>query len=296
MPSRLAIFQPQDVDEALSDLNRLGEAAVVLAGGTAVMNMLRQRLIAPEALVSIAGIRGLDSIRRTPDGISIGSLVTHRSVELSSVVRQELPVLAEAFGRVANVRVRNVATVGGVVAEGDYASDPPAVLVGLDAEIQAKGLAGDRSIPATAFFRAFYETALEPGELVTAIDLPLQPVGTAAVYEKYVTRSSEDRPCVGVFAACRRAAGGQFENVRVVVGAAAETPQRFHEVEATGNGTDLEYDVCQQIAEAYAERIRPLDDMRGSAWYRLEMIKVWVRRALQRARADAVAAFPGPVR
>lgn len=288
MPTQLAIYQPREVDEALGLLERLGDGAKVLAGGTAMMIMLRQRLIAPEALVSIGLIPGLDSIEIVGDQVHIGALASHRSVELSSVVREHLPVLAQTFGKVANVRVRNVATVGGVLAEADYASDPPAVLVGLDADIQVRGLSGDRSIRATDFFRAFYETALEPGEIVTRVRIPLQPLGTGAVYEKFVTRSAEDRPCIGVFAACHAIAGGRFDNVRVVVGAASEIPQRFTDIEALGNGTDLQYDVCVRIAHAYADRIKPLDDIRGSSWYRLEMVKVWVQRALQNARTQAI--------
>ena len=288
MPSQLAIYQPRQVDEAVSLLERLGDGAKVLAGGTAMMIMLRQRLIAPEALVSIGLIPGLDSIEVVGDGVQIGALASHRSVELSSVVQKHLPVLAQTFGKVANVRVRNVATVGGVLAEADYASDPPAVLVGLDADIQARGPSGGRSIRATDFFRAFYETALEPEEIVTQLRIPLQPQGTGAVYEKFVTRSAEDRPCIGVFAACRTIAGGRFDNVRVVVGAVSEIPQRFTDIEALGNETDLQHDVCVRIAQAYADRIKPLDDIRGSSWYRLEMVKVWVQRALQNARTMAI--------
>jgi carbon-monoxide dehydrogenase medium subunit len=122
---------------------------------------------------------------------------------------------------------------------------------------------------------------------VTAVRVPLPAAGTGAIYEKFVTRSEEDRPCVGVFAACRAVGGGRFEDVRVSVGAAAETPQRFPDLEARANGTDLGDDVRRAIADGYAERIETLDDVRGSAWYRSEMVRVWVRRALEGARARA---------
>jgi carbon-monoxide dehydrogenase medium subunit len=253
--------------------------------------MLRNRLIEPAALVAIDRLPGLADLRTTDGHLELGALATHRAVERSEIVRSAIPVLAETFSKVANVRVRNVATVGGVVAEADYASDPPAVLLGLDAEIVAAGPGGERAIPVREFFVAFYETALAPAEIVTTVRVPLPPAGTAAVYEKFVTRSAEDRPCVGVFASCRRSAAGRYADIRVSVGAAAETPQRFPDIEATGNDTDLGEEVRHAIAEGYAARIDTLDDVRGSAWYRTEMVRVWVRRALAaaRARADELA-------
>jgi carbon-monoxide dehydrogenase medium subunit len=266
-------LRPRTLDEAVGQLVEYAGEARVLAGSTALTIMLRQGLIEPAALVMLAGIGGLDGIEREDGHVRIGALVTHRQAERSEELAGSVPVLAETFGKVANVRVRNQATVGGVLAEADYASDPPAVFVGLGAEIEAYGPDGARTIPAGEFFRAFYETALEPSEVLTAVRVPVAAPGTAAVYEKYVSRSSEDRPCVGVFAS----AGP--EGVRVVVGAAAETPQRFPELEARAAG-GLDPGSIAAVADGYAESIETLEDLRGSAWYRTEMVRVWVRRAL----------------
>jgi carbon-monoxide dehydrogenase medium subunit len=249
--------------------------------------MLRQRLISPSALISIGRLPGLDTIEVRDGQLVLGALVRHRDVELSPVVRANIPVLAHTFGVVANVRVRNAATVGGVLAESDYASDPPAVFLALDAEVDVRGPGGVRSIPIADFFVAFYETAIAPNELVTGIRIPIPPEGTAAAYEKYVTRSSEDRPCVGVAAVYRAAPDGSCADLRVAVGAAAETPQRFPDLEATAIGTPLGDETRRAIADGYAARIDPLDDMRGSAWYRTEMVRVWVRRAIEHAMDEA---------
>jgi carbon-monoxide dehydrogenase medium subunit len=249
--------------------------------------MLRNRLIDPAVLVSIATIPDLAGRSVTNGTLALGALATHRQVERDPGVRAAIPVLADTFAKVANVRVRNAATVGGVMAEADYASDPPAVFLGLDAVIVAEGPDGVRRIPAAEFFVAFYETSLAADELVTAVEVPVPAAGTGAVYEKFVTRSSEDRPCVGVFAAARRAPDGTFADIRVSVGAAAETPQRFPDLEATAAGTDLGDDVRRAIADGYASRITTLDDVRGSAWYRTVMVRVWVRRALVAAREQA---------
>jgi aerobic carbon-monoxide dehydrogenase medium subunit len=266
-------LRPRTLDEAVAQLVEYDGEAKVLAGSTALTIMLRQRLIEPAALVLIGGIDGLRGIEQENGHVRLGALVTHREAERSGELAAALPVLAETFAKVANVRVRNQATVGGVLAEADYASDPPAVFVGLGAEIDVYGPNGTRTIPAGEFFRAFYETALEPSEVLTAVRVPVPAAGTAAVYKKYVSRSSEDRPCVGVFAS----AGP--DGVRVVVGAAAETPQRFPELEARASG-GLDAASIAAVADGYADSIETLADMRGSAWYRTEMVRVWVRRAL----------------
>jgi carbon-monoxide dehydrogenase medium subunit len=290
MTRELAFLRPRSIAEAVALLAEHGDEAKVVAGSTALTIMLRNRLIDPAVLVSIGGIPGLAE-RFVADGVlHLGALASHRTIERDPLVRAVLPVVADTFAVVANVRVRNAATVGGVMAEADYASDPPAVFLGLDAVVLAEGPAGVRRIRAQDFFVAFYETSLAHDELVTGVEVPLPGPGTGAVYEKFVTRSSEDRPCVGVFAAARSTGAGRYRDIRVAVGAAAEIPQRFPDLEALAADSDLGDDVCRAIADGYAGRIETLDDVRGSAWYRTEMVRVWVRRALEHARAQAAGA------
>ncbi len=291
MPRSLAFYHPATLEDAIGLLEEHGDEAKVVAGATALTILMRQRLIEPAALVSIGSIAGLDRIDEVDGSLRIGAMVRHRDVELSDLVRARLPVLAETFGKVANVRVRNAATVGGVLAESDYASDPPALFAALDAEVVARGRAGERLIPVRDFFVAFYETALQPDEIVTGVVVPVPPEGSGTCYHKFVTRSSEDRPCVGVAALVRLDSDGSTADLRVAVGAAAETPQRFPEVEALAAGQHLDPDLIGRIADEYAGAIDTLDDMRGSAWYRTEMVRVWVRRAIASAR-DATAPAP----
>ena len=282
--TEIEFHRPTDLGEAIALLGDLGEEARVVAGSTAVSIMLGQGLIAPRALVSIMQVPGMAGIRRSNGHLEIGALTTHRAVELSPLARETIPVLAETFGLVANVRVRNAATVGGVLAEADYASDPPAVLLALDASVVARGPDGERTIPLNAFFKAFYETDLAATEILTTLRVPIPREGTAASYQKFVTRSSEDRPCVGAVAAIRFAADGHtIDDLRIAVAAAAETPQRFAEVEATARGAELSDELVRRLADEYAERIDTLDDLRGSAWYRSRMVRVWIRRAIQAA-------------
>jgi len=289
MPRSPEFVVAQSIDEAVSALQQYGDEATVVAGATAVTIMLQQGLIDPAAIVSIGRIDGLRGIQQSDGELQIGALTTHREVELDPTVREALPILGTTFGMVANVRVRNAATVGGVVAEADYASDPPALLTALDALVEIRGPDGERSIPIADFLLGFYETALGPAEIVTSVRVPVLPAGTGAVYEKFTTRSSEDRPCVGLAAVVRLDdEAATCADLRVAVGAVAETPQRFADIEAEARGRAIDAGLAGTIADAYAERIDPLSDMRGSDWYRREMIRVWVRRAVLGAR-DAAA-------
>src|SRR6266567_3879202 len=173
VPDSVAFVQPDSLEQAVESLEAYGEDAKIVAGATALTIMLRQRLIRPAALISLGRLGGLNRIERQDGHLRIGALATHRQVELSPVVKTTIPMLAETFSVVANVRVRNAATVGGVLAEADYASDPPAVFMALDAEVEAFGPRGPRTIRVQDFFKGFYETALEPNEIVTGVRIPV---------------------------------------------------------------------------------------------------------------------------
>jgi carbon-monoxide dehydrogenase medium subunit len=152
--------------------------------------------------------------------------------------------------------------------------------------MQVQGSKGKRAIPAGAFWLGFYTTALEPDELISGVSIPLPPQGVQMAYFKYRSRSSEDRPCVGV-AAYTHFDGNTCTDLRIAVGAATDTPQRLAAVEESAQGSALTPGLIADIAEAYADGIDPLDDLRGSAWYRKEMIRVHVRRALERVSNGA---------
>ena len=294
MPRTPEFVVASSVDEAIGTLQHYGEDALVVAGATAITIMLQQGLISPRALISIGRIEGLRGVEHVGDSIRIGALTTHREVEQDPLVLSVLPALSRTFGVVANVRVRNAATVGGVLAEADYASDPPAMLRALDAVVEVVGPSGHRTIPIAEFAMGFFETALEPGELVTAVRVPILPERAGAVYEKFTTRSSEDRPLLGIAAVVQtHPASSVCADLRVVVGAAAETPQRFPDLEAMARDRELDDGLAGEIADGYAGRIDPVSDLRGSSWYRTEMVKVWVRRAILNAQA-AVSSTGAP--
>jgi carbon-monoxide dehydrogenase medium subunit len=270
--------EPTTVEGAcrlLSD-DPLGSKA--LAGGTAVSLMMSQGLIAPSRLVSLAKIEELTGIEEQNGAIRIGAGTTLTAVAGSPVVQRRLPSLAKAARSVGNIRVRNVATLGGNLAEADYASDPPAALASLGAVCEVRSADGHRSVDGADFVTGFYANALEDGELLTAITIPTLTQRRTA-YHRFVTRSSEDRPCVSV-AVRADMDGPVVEALDVVVGAVAERPQRLDEAMAAAAGWRLDDDLIENIATAYKTSLDPMDDQRGSEWYRRQIIEVLVRRAL----------------
>jgi aerobic carbon-monoxide dehydrogenase medium subunit len=273
---------PRSLDEALALKAERRTDATVVAGGTFVGIMVNQRLLAPTTFLSLRDLPGLDYVRSAKNStlqqsvaksneaaageLLLGAMTTHRTVELSSLVRDGWPALAATFGLVASPRIRNQATVGGVLADADHASDPPSMLLALGARVVARSRRGEREIPIEELIVNFYETTLEPDELVVEVRVPGGP--HKATYRKFRSRSHEERPCVGV-AACRRGS-----ELRVVVGAVAERPQWFP------NLCDPEADPAE-IGRAYAESIEPISDVSGSSAYRKRVIAVEVRRALE---------------
>lgn len=269
---------PATLAEALALRATYGDDATVVAGGTFVGILMRQRVLMPETLLALRNVRDLTYIKagsgQGDDGLlRIGSMTTHRAVERSELVRQKWPVLAYTFSLVASPRVRNQATIGGVLADADYASDPPALFVALNARAVARGIAGEREIPIEELITGYYETSLRPDELLVEARVPSNV--EQAVYRKFRSRSSEDRPCVAVAAA---RVGGKL---RVVVGAVAERPQYFPALCSLADGELLNRELATEIGRRYAENITPLSDARGSAAYRKRIIAVEVRRALE---------------
>ena len=288
--SDFVLHTPASLEEASQILAGYGGEARAIAGGTALVLMVRQGLLRPPALVRLDRIAGLDSIALQDSTLRIGALATLGAVHSAPLVQEYLPLLAGACGLVGNVRVRNAATLGGNVCEADYASDPPAVLVALDARLRITGSSGEREAPVAEVIRDFYETALAPDELATEVVVPIPDAGTRGVYLKFVTRSSEDRPCVGVAALLRCDADGRIADLRLAVGAVAGRPLRLPAVEATALGQQPSEDLFAHVAAAYAAAADPVGDVRGSAAYRKEMIAVFVRRALRAALAGEVGA------
>lgn len=276
-------LQPESLSEAQELLAQYGDEAKVIAGGSALVLMIHQNLIAPKVLVSLGNVQELNYERDGASEYELGAMVSLSDMVKSARFRERFPGLHSACKEVGNVRVRNQATLGGNLAEADYASDPPAMLLALNAMTRVVGPSGRRFIPLADFFLGFYTTALKSDELLTGITIPSLPKGARSTYLKYKSRSYEDRPCVGV------AAVAVFEDelctdLRLAVGAACEVPQRIESMESLAMGERLSDELIAEIADGYAANIDTLEDLRGSTWYRKEMIRVYTKRALKEVR------------
>ncbi|HEY4485229.1 MAG TPA: FAD binding domain-containing protein, partial [Nitrospiria bacterium] len=208
-------------------------------------------------------------------------------VERHPAVLAHYGMLADTYRRIANVRVRNRATVGGNLSHGDYRLDPPAPLIALDARLKLCGPDGEREIPLAEFFRGYYEVNKGTGEILTEILVPPAAENSRGTYIKFVGNAAADWPIVGVAALLRTAKSGQVDDLRIVLSCVAATPLKVSGLEKLTFGRQLSPNCIASVAEAAANQADPIEDTRGSIWYKREMIRVHVRRALEQLSDDS---------
>jgi aerobic carbon-monoxide dehydrogenase medium subunit len=272
-----AFHRPETVAEAC-ELLAADETAMAFGGGTAILILRKQGLLFAGAFVDLSRIAGLRELSATPGGLRAGPMVTIRRMETDPLVRQVAPLAATACGKVANPRVRNTASIGGNVAHGDYRLDPPVALLVLGATVEATSSAGLRRIPAAEFFVGFQQTALQPGELVTAVDIPAMPAGAAASYAKLSSLSANDWPCASAAALLLPDDSGRM-TLRLSIGALAPAPRSF-EAEVTGGREDEVVETALAAAETLMD---PIPDVRGSDEYKRALGRVAVEDAVRGA-------------
>ena len=274
------LHQPTSLDEATALLARHGDDAVVMAGATALVLLMKQGLLRPAHVVDLRRLDALRGVRRKDGSLWIGALATHREAERSADVRAHCPALSATFASVATIRIREQATVGGNVAHADPAQDPPGMLVALDAVAEIAGPNGARrEAPLDGFFVDHLTTSLAPSEIVTGIRVPALAAGTRATYIKFLPGSQDDYATVSV-AATLRVADGRVADARVVLGAAGPTPIRARAVEDALRGDAPTPQRVRDAAALAREAVDPVSDGRGSADYKREMARVWTERAM----------------
>jgi carbon-monoxide dehydrogenase medium subunit len=278
--------EPASLEEALALLAQHGEDAKLIAGGTGLVNLMKQRLVRPSVVIGLRGVKQLAGLAEA-DGLRIGALATLASLETSPAVKRKAPLLAETIHHVATVRVRTMATLGGAVAHADPFLDTPPALIALDAQIVARSARGERKIPADRFFTGFYQTVLEPDEMVTAILLPEQPKGSGTAFLKFLPATQDDYATVSVAARVALDAKGTIEQARIALGAAATVPVRATAVEAALAGKTPDDKTFRDAAPLVQDAIDPIEDFRGSAQYKRQMAAVHLRRALAEAAGRA---------
>lgn len=273
------LVRPRSVVEASQLLEHYGDDAKAIAGGTTLVILMKQRVLRFSHLIDLQSIPGLDGISETNGWIHIGALATHRSVECSSLVRERVPVLAQAFGKVGNVRLRETASVGGNLAHADYRLDPPPALLILNAEVVAGSAHGTRTIPLTDFYTGAYETILAPGEILTEVRIPPMTGGAKASYLRYGSLSANDWPCLGV-AVSLAMEDNRLRDLRLAMSGMADTPLLIRGLEVFRNATFSE-DLLHEVSLAAEGQTEPTSDIRGSAGYKRHMARVLVKRILK---------------
>jgi carbon-monoxide dehydrogenase medium subunit len=282
-----ALHRPSTVAEASEVLARDGRDAALYAGGTELLLILKAGLLRVQSLVDVKRVPGLADIRADDGHLSIGATATHRAVEQSPAVQARCPLIARVARHVANIRVRTVGTVGGNLAFADPHSDLATVLLAFDATVRLASRDGQRELALGDFVRGPYETARADDEVLTAVRLAPWPAGTAGAYAKF---GVHERPTLGVAVALAGAgSGGAIAGARVAVGCVGPRPERLAAAEERLRGWTGE-DVARhagEVAALAARLVDPVDDLHGSAEYKRDMTRVFVRRALLVAAARA---------
>ena len=277
------LAEPRTLRDALALLDPDDATVRPISGGTAVMLMMKAGVLRPRRLVSLRSIDGgLAGIGLDADGeLRIGAMTPLAVLERSETVRKGWPVIARTLRTLSNVRVRNVATIGGHLAHGDPHQDLPPVLIALGARVAVAGPKGERTVPVERLVTGYYETVLARDELVTAVFVP--PLGKKrAAYLKCTTRSADDWPALGM-AVALETEGDAIRTASIVIGAATDKPTRLLAAESALRGARADEATLARAGDAAADELAIVGDTRGSAGYKKQLARVYLRRAVRAA-------------
>jgi aerobic carbon-monoxide dehydrogenase medium subunit len=285
IPGSFAYHRPSSVQEAIGLLADLGDEARPLAGGHSLIPMMKLRLATPAHLVDLAGVKELKGIRQDGVDIVVGAMTTQHDLISSELLTAKVPLLRETSLVIADPQVRYLGTLGGNVANGDPGNDMPAVMMCLGASYQVTGRAGERQIAAREFYQGAYFTALEPGEILTSVRIPVPPAGHGSAYEKLKRK-------VGDYATAAAAvvltiSNGKVATCSIGLTNVAETPLWAEDASRILIGSTLDPTTVKRAVAAAEAITSPASDNRGPAHYRTKMAGVMVARALARASQRA---------
>lgn len=284
---RFEYFEPQTLDEAVALLGRYNGQASILAGGTDLLVEIKEKIRFPDYVINIKKIPQMDRLSYDDQtGLRLGALVTTRELETSPLVREKYRGLVQAVTELGSIQVRNRATVAGNICRASPSADTPPPLITDGAAVRLYGPTGERVLPLEEFFIGPGRTVLEPGELVIELMVPSPPPHTGKVYLKHGRRRAMELATVGV-AVTLTLANNICQEVRIALGAVAPTPIRAREAEAVLRGQVIVDDLIDKAAEVAMHESRPISDVRSSAEYRREMVKVLTARAIRQALALA---------
>jgi carbon-monoxide dehydrogenase medium subunit len=283
-------FAPKTLKEALTLIDKYQDEGKVIGGGQSLLILMRQGLVAPKYLISIKGLSELSYIKDSKEGLKIGALTTHRAIEKSPVIKRKFGVLAEMEQRLASIQTRNWGTIGGNLCHADPAGDPMPVLIALKATLTTASLKGKRKMPVEDFSLDYFETALQPGELLTEIQLPPPSPRSGTAYTKFNIIESDLATVSAAVSVTLGAGDGVCQDARIALGASAPTPMRAKKAEAVLKGKKITDALLKEAGEAASTEAEPISDIQASEEYRRELVKILVRRVAKEALARAKSA------
>jgi carbon-monoxide dehydrogenase medium subunit len=273
---------PTSLGDAVNLLQKHAGRAKIVAGGHSLIPMMKLRLAAPEFLIDIRRIPELSYVKEDSGKVRIGALTTHHMIETSSAIGLRLSALADAAGLIGDIQVRNKGTIGGSIAHADPAADYPASILAFDSTIVTLGPQGERQVPASKFFVDMMTTALEPNEIVREIQIPLKSAKIGSAYVKMAQKASGFAIC-GVAAVVEFDASGTLSNVAVGITGVGSYAVRASKTEAALKGQKPTADAIKTACDKAGDGIIALDDIHASADYRLDLARIYARRAVNQA-------------
>ncbi len=287
MMQQFDLIEPTSFEEVCDILDK--EEARIIGGGTALLVLVKNRLLQPRYLIALRKISGLAKLQPSAAGMSFGACARLREIESSTLVRDRLPLFGAAVQHIGNMRVRSAATVGGTLCEADYQSDFSVALMALGARVRARNRHGERLIPIEDFYTAPYATALKPAEVAVEIEVDAAPQATSSAYLKCVTGPVTDRPCVAVAAVVGLDTKGGCVYCRLVAGGVngfSSRPLRITAAEKLATGAVITSQTIEAMCEIAFNESDPASDLKAPAWYKKKMTTVFCRRALREALAQ----------
>ena len=275
-------------EEALELLAAHKEDYKIICGGQSLIILLRQGLIAPENLIDIKGAQDLSYIKfSAKSGLRLGAATTHRDIENSPQIRKHYPLLVSMEQNLASIQTRNSGTIGGNLAHGDPTGDPGPVLLALNASVKISRREGSRTLPLDDFFVDIFETALEEGELLEEIRIPVIPPRTGVAYEKFNIIKNHQGIVTVAASVTLDEKGQTCEDLRIVLGAAAPVPLRAKGAEEILRGKKLEDDILEEAAQKASEESDPVGDIHATEEYRRLLVRVLTEKMVKEAWEQA---------
>ncbi|MGH7905771.1 MAG: FAD binding domain-containing protein [Candidatus Binataceae bacterium] len=285
-PPPFEYHEPRTINEALDLLARYGGEARPLAGGQSLVALMNFRLSAPSALIDLNRVAELSYIKEENGRLKFGAMTRQRQIEFSPLVAQKLPLMTEATAFIGHLPTRTRGTIGGSIAHADPSAEYPALVTALDGEMVIRGKSGERTVKPADFFQGFLTTAIQPGEILVEVTIPVTPPKSGWAFEEFARRHG-DFAIVEVAAMVTLDGGGKCKAARLAASGVGATPVKLREVEEIIEKNGLGERALDEAASRASELVDPTTDLHASADYRRHLTRVLTKRALARAVARA---------